>query len=178
METKAGRKLRKSFQLPKSDLIRHTIRHFSHSEQMLFGFLVIVFVVSFLIIISDVNRYLLVEVPSEGGSLVEGIVGSPRFINPLLAFSDTDRDLTKLVYSGLMRATPNGELIPDLAETFEVSPSGLIYTFTLRKGLIWHDGNPLTSDDILFTLERVKDSVLKSPKRASWEGVTVEKMKE
>ena len=178
METKAGRKLRKSFQLPKSDLIRHTIRHFSHSEQMLFGFLVIVFVVSFLIIISDVNRYLLVELPSEGGSLLEGIVGSPRFINPLLAISNADRDLSSLIYSGLMRAQTDGTLIYDLAESHSVSEDGLTYTFRLRTDGKFHDGEPVTSDDIVFTIKRVQDTSLKSPKRASWEGVTIESISE
>ncbi len=123
-----------------------------------------------------VNDYFLVEVPAYGGILREGIVGTPRFINPLLAISDTDRDITALVYSGLMRPTPSGELVPDLAERFEVSDDGLTYTFTIKKDLVWHDGEPITTGDVLFTITKVKDPFLKSPKRANWEGVTAEKI--
>ena len=145
---------------------------------MLFGLLIIVFVVSFLLIISDVNRYLLVEVPSEGGALVEGVVGSPRFINPLLAISDADRDLSSLIYSGLMRAQPDGTLIYDLAESHSVSKDGLTYTFKLRGDNKFHDGEPVTSRDIVFTVKRVQDATLKSPKRASWGGINVESINE
>lgn len=124
-----------------------------------------------------VNSYFLVEVPAYGGMLREGIIGTPRFINPLLAISDTDRDITALVYSGLMRPMPAGELVPDLAEERPlVSEDGLTYTFTLKKELVWHDGKPITVDDVLFTITKVKDPALKSPKRANWEGVTAEKI--
>jgi len=115
----------------------------------------------------------MVEIPKRGGHITEGVIGAPRFINPLLAISDADRDLTQLIYSGLLRARADGGLVPDLAETFSVSDDGLVYTFTLKEGVTWHDGNPITSDDVLFTIARVKESSLKSPKRASWEGVTV-----
>jgi peptide/nickel transport system substrate-binding protein len=132
-------------------------------------------VTSFLLIAKQGERYL-VEIPRAGGTLTEGIIGRPRFINPVIAKSDADRDMVQLVYSGLMKATPDGTLIPEMAESYEVSEDGLTYTFTLREGLVWHDGTPISSEDILFTIEKIRDSALaiKSPKRASWEGVTVE----
>lgn len=117
------------------------------------------------------------EVPADGGSLTEGVIGIPRFINPLLAISEADRDMTILVYSGLMRATKSG-IIPDLAESYTVSDTGLIYTFTLRENIFFHDGSPITADDIEFTVLKAQDPALKSPKRANWEGVTVEKIDE
>ena len=178
METKTGYKLGKGFSLPQSDSIRHTIQHFSPGELMLFRLFVIIFVVSFLVIISDINRYLLVEVPSEGGSLVEGIVGSPRFINPLLATTDADRDLSSLIYSGLMRARPDGTLTYDLAESHSISEDGLTYTFKLRNDGKFHDGKAITSADIVFTVRKVQDAALKSPRRASWEGVGVKSISE
>lgn len=117
----------------------------------------------------------LVEVPRHGGMLVEGIIGRPRFINPVIAKSDADRDMTALVYSGLLRGMPDGTLAPDLARNFTISPDGLTYTFTLRDELVWHDGVAITSDDILFTVNRVRDIglAIKSPRRAGWEGVEV-----
>jgi peptide/nickel transport system substrate-binding protein len=118
------------------------------------------------------------EVPVAGGGLTEGVIGSPRFINPLLATSDTDRDLTTLIYSGLLRINEAGQLIPDLAESFETGENGLSYTFTLKEGLTWHDGQPLRAEDVVFTAETAQDPLLKSPKRAGWEGVTAEALDE
>ncbi len=97
------------------------------------------------------NDRLLVKVPAHGGTLTEGVIGAPQFINPLLATTETDQTLTTLVYSGLMRITADGTIQPDLAESYSVSPDGLRYTFTLAPNLKWSDGKPLTSSDISFT---------------------------
>ena len=121
------------------------------------------------------NQYALVEVPKKGGILTEGVIGTPRFINPVLATSDADRDLTALIYSGLMRISNDGSLEPDLAEKYTVSPDGRRYTFTLKKDSLWHDGKPVTADDVVFTVQKVLDQELKSPRRANWEGVSVRK---
>lgn len=118
--------------------------------------------------------YFAVTVASSGGALSEGIVGSPRFINPLLATSDADRDLTTLIYSGLVRINERGAPEPDLAESFEISPDGLIYTFHLKPDLLWHDGETLSATDVEFTVLAAQDPLAKSSKRASWEGVRVE----
>ena len=69
----------------------------------------------------SVSQSYTVTLPVGGGSVTEGEIGSPRFINPLLATADTDRDLSALIYSGLLRIGPNNELIPDLAESYEIS---------------------------------------------------------
>ena len=107
----------------------------------------------------------MVNVPMDGGSITEGIVGTPRFINPVLAFSDADQDLVSLIYSGLMRKSINGTLIPDLAEKYEGSKDGLIYTFTLKNKIYFHDKKPITADDVIFTINKIKDPTIKSPKK-------------
>lgn len=151
-------------------------RSFSVRQRLtLYGFLIIS-VIAITIFWWQVNNEYLVEVPASGGSLTEGIVGAPRFINPLLAITETDRDLTTLIYSGLTRADENNQFIPDLAENFTVSEDGLIYTFKLKPDLKWHDGEPLTADDVIFTIEKAQDPLLKSPRRAAWEGVKAEKV--
>lgn len=124
-----------------------------------------------------INRYS-VPVPTEGGTLQEGIVGIPRFINPLLASSDADRDLTALLYTGLLRNDGKGALVLSLANHYEISDDGLTYTFYLKENLHWSDGVPLTADDILFTLSLVKDPNYRSILRPNWEGVTAEKRDE
>lgn len=118
----------------------------------------------------------LVAVPAQGGSLTEGIVGAPRFINPLLSLSEADRDLVALVYSGLLRATPEGNFVPDLAESYEISEDGRTYTFRIREDATFHDGEPVTADDVVFTVGLAQDPAIKSPKRANWDGVLVEKL--
>lgn len=133
-------------------------------------------VVSALGLFWQLNRSWATEVAITGGELLEGVVGSPRLINPLLATSDAERDLVALVYSGLMRINQTGQPEPDLAERVETSPDGLIYTFTLKPNLRWHDGTPLTAADILFTISKAQDPALKSPRRASWEGITAEQL--
>jgi len=118
----------------------------------------------------------MVDIPTYGGQIVEGIIGTPRFINPLLAISDADRDLTALVYSGLLKATPEGSFVPDLARTYSISPDGLTYTFILRDDAVFHDGKPVTADDVVYTVAKAQDSTLKSPRRVNWEGVSVQKI--
>lgn len=111
------------------------------------------------------------EVPAHGGTHTEGVVGTPRFINPLLAISDTDRDLTQLTYAGLMKDTPGG-LVPDLASGYTVSDDGRTYTFTLAD-VSFSDGTPVTADDVAYTIQMAQNPDLKSPVRPNWEGVTV-----
>jgi peptide/nickel transport system substrate-binding protein len=145
---------------------------FSKTEKILFWFFVTCAVVSGTVIFSHINRSFMVSVPRTGGSFTEGIVGTPRFINPVLAVSDADKDLTALVYSGLLRTRENGQLMSDLAEKYELSPDGLTYAFTLKEKLKWSDGTPLTAEDVKFTIEKIQDPNVRSPKKAAWDGVS------
>lgn len=115
-------------------------------------------------------------VPGIGGSYTEGIIGSPRVINPLYLSRDTDRDIARLVFSGLITYDGNGNVVPDLAERYTISPDGKVYTVFLRKEILWHDGKPLTADDVVFTINRIQNPQYKSPARANWQGVGVEKI--
>ncbi|MEK7066299.1 MAG: ABC transporter substrate-binding protein, partial [Patescibacteria group bacterium] len=141
-----------------------------------FYFFLTVFVVSSSLLLWKVNQAYLVEFPAYGGQLKEGIIGSPRFINPILAMSDADRDMTSLIYSGLMKSNSKGDLVPDLAESYSISKDGLIYKFKLKDNAYFHNGEKVTTDDVEFTINKTQDSVLKSPKRANWDSVTVKKL--
>lgn len=145
----------------------------SSGDRFIAGVLALFVVMSSLYALSGVRDLLLVEVPAHGGSLTEGVVGSPRFVNPLLALSDADRDMTALVYAGLMGADGEGNLVPVLAERYEVSPDGHTYTFTLRSDARFSDGTAVTADDVVFTILKAKDPALKSPEFANWVGVSV-----
>lgn len=151
---------------------------FSPSERVLLAACSLLLGLGALALTLQVNALFLAEVPASGGELREGVVGTPRFLNPLLALSDADRDLVSLVYSGLLKATPEGDLIPDLAENYSISSDGRSYSFVLRSDARFHDGTRVLADDILFTIQKAQDPALKSPKRANWEGVTTEKTDE
>ena len=155
------------------DHIQDRIKTLSPGDRVLFYILSVLFSIASVSGFYALEQSLLVEVPAYGGTLVEGEVGSPRFINPLLAISDADRDLSALTYAGLMGLSGTGELIPVLAESYDISPDGKTYTFILRKGVQFSDGSPVTADDIVFTVQKAQDPALKSSKYADWSGVRV-----
>lgn len=149
---------------------------FSLTEKVAFYILVTIAIVTGLTFLANLNNKFLVEVPDRGGEITEGIVGIPRFVNPVLAVSDADKDLVSLVFSGLLKASQDGKLVPDLAAHYTISPDGRTYTFTLRDNIFFHDGDPITTDDIEFTIQKIQDSTIKSPKRPIWDGVIVQKI--
>jgi len=99
-----------------------------------------------------------VTVPDFGGTFTEGLAGNPHAINPLLSQANpVDQDLVSLIFSGLTRINEKGEIVPDLAERWEIARNGTVYTFYLRQGVVWHDGAPFTADDVVFTIGVVKN---------------------
>lgn len=170
----------KQFTFPLEGRFTLALAAFSDREKQVFFGAMGVLAGTTLILLFLVNRTFMVEVPAYGGTLVEGVLNTPAHINPLLATSEigseADRDITALVYSGLLRAQNDGSYINDLADHYEISEDGLAYTFTLKKGLEWHDGKEIIADDVVFTVKTAQDSRMKSPKRASWDGVEVEKI--
>lgn len=115
--------------------------------------------------------------PAEGGIYIEGVLGTPRFINPIYAqISDVDRDLVELIFSGLIKYGLAGKLELDLAQEYKILEQGRVYEFYLRENIFWQDGQRLTADDVVFTVETVQNPDIKSPLRPMWLGVTVEKI--
>lgn len=96
--------------------------------------------------------------PASGGVYIEGLIGAPSRFNPILeAFNPVDADVNSLIYSSLLKHDSWGHPQPDLAESWGVSVSGDIFNVTLRENATWHDGVPVTSADILFTIELLRD---------------------
>ncbi|MFA6273941.1 MAG: ABC transporter substrate-binding protein [Candidatus Paceibacterota bacterium] len=168
----------RNLRLPKKHELKSAISSFSKKEWLIFIGLILILFTTTIIILQNVNKHFMIDVPMQGGSISEGILGSPRFVNPVLAISDADRDLVALVYSGLMRKGLNNTLIPDLAEKYEISKDGLTYTFTLKNKIYFQDKKPVTVDDIIFTINQIKDPIIKSPKKGNWDGVNIEKVDE
>ena len=151
-------------------------RLFSKQERLRFATLAAIALLAFLFFAARIIARVTVERPAIGGVLREGTIGDPRFINPLYASSDTDRDLTRLVFSGLIRYDGDGNVAMDLAEAVEANPDGKAYTVRLKPDLLWHDGESLDADDVIFTIKTIQDQEYKSPLRANWQGVAIEKL--
>jgi peptide/nickel transport system substrate-binding protein len=103
----------------------------------------------------------------------EGILGRPVSVSPLSAWTQADRDLVALVYSGLLRNGPSGTLVPDLAERWSVDETGVVWTFQLRDDALWHDGEPVTAEDVAFTIRALQDPSYRGPAAGSWNEVSV-----
>ncbi|HYL40396.1 MAG TPA: peptide ABC transporter substrate-binding protein, partial [Candidatus Binatus sp.] len=99
---------------------------------------------------------------------VEGVIGHATNVSPFGARSSVDRDLTALVFRGLVRLGPDESIVGDLASSWEVDPGGARWTFHLRPGMAWQDGQPITSNDVVFTIDALSDPAYAGPDAASW----------
>lgn len=122
------------------------------------------------------NSRFLTTIPGYGGNITEAIIGTPRFINPVLATSEQDEDLTSLVFAGLTKKDTHGQPTLDMAESIEKSEDGLRYTVTIKPGATFHDGTDVTTDDVIYTINLIQNPTIKSPHRIQWEGITMEKI--
>ncbi len=109
-----------------------------------------------------------VPTPIPGGSFTEGFVGQPVAINPVIAAGEADRDLAALLFANL----------PDLVESEKVSDDRTVWSLTLKPDLRWSDGERLTADDVLFTVQTIQDPESRSPQTSAWQGVKAERLSE
>ncbi|MDP2599060.1 MAG: peptide ABC transporter substrate-binding protein [Candidatus Liptonbacteria bacterium] len=107
-------------------------------------------------------------VPASGGEYTQGMLGQPIYVNPVIASSETDKSLARLVFANL----------GSLAEKIESSPDGRTWTVRLRENELWQDGEKLTSDDVIFTVQKIQDPATLSPLSNSWQGVAVQRLSE
>ncbi len=165
--------------LPSKSQWRQFFKVLTKKEGIVFFIFLFLFFSSFLFL--SINFYFKnTEIkPAEGGTYIEGVVGSPRFINPIYAeASDVDRDLVEIIFSGLMKYSPEGQIIPDLTKEYKILEEGKVYEFYLKENVLWHDGEELGADDIVFTIKTIQNPDFKSPLRVNWLGVEVEKISE
>ncbi len=149
----------------------------SDRKKLTFGVLLILAV---LIVISSFFIYIRNTeiVPAEGGSYTEGILGAPRFLNPIYSQkSEVDKDLTEILFAGIMTYDEDNELQPELADSVETDDYRT-FEVSLREDIYWSDGEKITTDDVIFTIEKIQNRSIQSPLRISWEGVRVERESE
>ena len=117
--------------------------------------------------------------PQDNSSVTftEGIVGTIQRLNPLLITNQAERDITSLIYEGLIDINEFGEPAPDLAQSWVVSRDGYEYVLQLRQDILWQDGIPFTANDVVFTY-----NLLASPNfpfseiSAFWQTIEIEKL--
>lgn len=154
------------------------LKRLRQSDGFLLKLCILIIFVSVLWLLAEESLKRQVEVASPGGTFTEGILGTPRFVNPVLAVSRADRDLSNLIYDGLMKIGEDGSLVPNIASSVTISDDGLTYNVVLRHDVVFHDGTPLTTDDVLFTISKIQDPTIASPLRTAFEDVVIEQVNE
>lgn len=116
-------------------------------------------------------------VPKEGGNISEVISSVPQNLNPIFAsLNDADRDVSELIYAGLLKYNEDGELESDLAKKYRSTSEGKVYIFTLKDNIYWSDGEKITADDVLFTMDTIQNPSTQSPLKVLFQGVKVRKV--
>ncbi len=114
--------------------------------------------------------------PQSGGVYTEALVGKFQRLNPVLDYyNSADRDLDRLIFSRLVTFEERGIPKMELVETYGISQDGTIYNLSLRPDVKWHDGKPLTTNDVLFTINlmRAGEGVVPDDIRSFWAGIDV-----
>ena len=143
------------------------------SKMVRVAILIIAIVAIVIAIISVYNKYVLTEVRARGGSYTEGIIGAPRFINPVLAQSNADRDLTELIFGSLIDVDQQGNISYHIADSLTVSEDQKTYTLRINDEAHFSDGTPIDAEDVIFIVKKIQSSLIKSPLFNKWVGVGV-----
>ena len=149
---------RKRQGLPTKSQIKYFPQLLSKKEKQIASIAFVIIVITGILLGREFLNSQRLVVPAVGGEYTEGLVGAPQLINPLYSLtSDVDTDLTRLIYSGLMKYDTANGLVPDLAESYTISEDGKTYTFVIRDNAIWHDGEKVLADDIIFTINAIQN---------------------
>lgn len=118
------------------------------------------------------------SISEAGGTYAEGVVGKLDTLNPLYANTSPERSASRLIFSSLVAYDTHSKLKSDLALTWKPSDDGKVYTIVLRKDAKWHDGAPVTADDVVFTVNLMKNPLARSQQYfdGTWRGISVAKV--
>ncbi len=150
-------------------ILLRVFKTLSSTERLIFISALLAFIVSFIFVFTNLLVQRTTLVPVAGGEYIEGIIGQPSLINPILVNNGgPDGDLTKLIFSDLI----------DLAESYKINEDGRIWNIRLKDNLLWHDNQPITSDDVIFTIKAIQDLDIRSPLFSMWQEVIAERVSE
>lgn len=118
-----------------------------------------------------------VPAPKKGGTYTEGVLGQPKFINPIIAQPNTvDADLCALIYSSLFHYTPENQLENELVDSYQMNADGTELTLVLKPDIKWQDGENLTAADVVFTVQGIQNPSIQSPLKSGFADVTVDQV--
>jgi len=149
-------------------MVYQILKSLTKAEKVFLYTAIAIFFVSSLLWFSYFINKNTVPVPVESKTYTEGIVGQPKFINPIISNTDTDRDLSQIVYSDLT----------ELIDRYNVDPEGKTWNIFLKSDLLWSDGKPLTSNDVIFTIGTIQDPETHSPLFTTWQGIIANRISE
>lgn len=109
----------------------------------------------------------------EGGSFVEATLGKVNSMNPLFATTSSEKVLSKLMFATLTQVDYTGQVGPGLAQSLRASEDGMVWTVKLKENLKWSDGEPLTVDDVMFTIGLIQNPLVNTIYGANLENVKV-----
>jgi peptide/nickel transport system substrate-binding protein len=167
---------KKRSKLPAWKQLKRVGSIFSEKERMAVKALLFFVVLAVMFLFVNFWFFTLKVKPDYGGEYSEGLLGYPKYLNPILApANDVDSDVSSLIYSSLMRYGKNG-IESDLVESYQISEDQKEYVFVLKKGIKWHDGEELGVDDVLMTFDLIRDPDSGSPLFKTFSGVTAERI--
>ncbi len=163
--------------MPSGSQFRHLSRFLNPKENLIIKICSLLILINIIYLGVVFVKKHLQYTPAPGGVYTEAMVGYPKSINPLYASSrDVDNDLSRLIYSSLFKYDTEGNIIPDLAVDYIISEDKKEYLVTIKENVKWHTGEALTTDDIIFTLNTIKDENYRSSLRAELANVNAEKI--
>jgi len=165
--------------IPSREQLKYFSKFLERRERWVLAGLIFIFCASLIFLGGRIYFVKTESVPDFGGEYVEGMVGSPQYVNPILSqTNDVDADLVRLIFSGLFKYNEKNELVPDMVSDFSVSDDKKEFTFVLKDNMRWHDGEKVTANDVLFTMASIQDPSYRSPLYSNFKGVRVEKIDE
>jgi peptide/nickel transport system substrate-binding protein len=168
-----------SKKVPTLKQLKYIKKFYNKTEVRITNIASLVMVVAVIALAIGIYKTHVVLQPATGGEHVEAVIGAPTYINPLFAqTNDIDQDLSRLIFSSLMRLDERGQLTGDLAQSYEIDEQQTTYTITLKPDIKWHDGESLTANDVLFTVQSIQDQSFKSPLYVTFRNVQVRKIDE
>ena len=158
------------------EFVVHRWSNIREARRLIIGWLVLV-----LLLIAAVGLQMLLfkgqyrtQAAAAGGTYAEATLGTIETLNPLYASSSAELSAARLMFSSLYQYDTQGGLKSDLAESMSIENKGRTYFIKLRDGLKWHDGQPITASDVVFTINTIKDPASRSYLSPSWQGIEVE----
>jgi peptide/nickel transport system substrate-binding protein len=166
-----------SSKIPRREQFKYLFKFLDPREKIVFKIAILILLTSLSYLAIGFYNKNLITLPKSGGVYREGSASYPQSINPLYAPArDIDLDLARLVYSSLFNYDETGRLQKDLIDSWQVSADAKEYSFKLKENIKWHNGNILTTEDVVFTFNLIKNPEYRSPLRASLSGVNIEKI--